>query len=227
MVISPSVSACEACISRSRAPPLVVLLACAPLSLSPLAGRAREVVGGLGARHARLVLLGELGVAPPQRLRLAEPGVSVSVSVSVRVRVRVRVRVNRVPRGERPPVPGGGDLGCHGTRYVPYDRGWYAYPVRTVRGALGASHPAPPVRTQRARLVRVARTYPTEAPGRTRQLSAELVLGRGVLLAQVRPLDLVRVRVRVRVRVSHLTCARWALRRYVGKPVSRGKSVRR
>ena len=40
-----------------------------------------------------------------------------------------------------------------------------------VRGALGASRPAPPVRTQRGRLVRVARTYPSEAPGRT--LSAQ------------------------------------------------------
>ena len=28
-------------------------------------------------------------------------------------------------------------LGCHGTLYVPNARGWYAYPVRTVRGALG------------------------------------------------------------------------------------------
>ena len=62
-----------------------------------------------------------------------------------------------------------GDLGCHGTRYVRYARGGYAYPVRTVRGALAASRPAPPVRTQR---VRVAYTYATEAPGSTRQLSA-------------------------------------------------------
>ena len=61
-------------------------------------------------------------------------------------------------------------LGCHNTRCVRYARGWYTYPVRTVRGALGASRPAPPVRTQRGRLVRVVRTYPTEAPGRTRQL---------------------------------------------------------
>ena len=36
--------------------------------------------------------------------------------------------------------------------------------------SLGASRPAPPVRTQRGRLVRVACTYPTEAPGRTCQL---------------------------------------------------------
>ena len=50
-------------------------------------------------------------------------------------------------------------LGCHGTRYVRCARGWYAHPVRTVRGASGASRPAPPVRTQRGRLVRVARTY--------------------------------------------------------------------
>jgi hypothetical protein len=63
-----------------------------------------------------------------------------------------------------------GAAGVHGTRHVRYGRGWYACPVRTVRGALGASRPAPPVRTQRGRLVRVARTYPTEAPGRTCQL---------------------------------------------------------
>ena len=37
-------------------------------------------------------------------------------------------------------------------------------------GAVGAGCPVPPVRTQRGRLVRVARTYPTEAPGRTCQL---------------------------------------------------------
>ena len=42
--------------------------------------------------------------------------------------------------------------------------------VRYARGALGSGRPAPPVRTQRGRLVRVARTYPTEAPGRTCQL---------------------------------------------------------
>ena len=68
------------------------------------------------------------------------------------------------------PHRGGRDLGCHSTLYVPNAQGWYAYPVR-VRGALGASRPAPPVRAQRGRLVRGARTYPTEAPGRTRQLS--------------------------------------------------------
>ena len=45
------------------------------------------------------------------------------------------------------------DLGCHGTRYVPNARGWYAYPVRTVRGALGASRPVRPV------------TYPTREVG--------------------------------------------------------------
>jgi hypothetical protein len=43
----------------------------------------------------------------------------------------------------------------------------------TVRGALGAGRPAPPVRIQRERLVRVACTYPTEAPGRTCELSCE------------------------------------------------------
>ena len=45
-------------------------------------------------------------------------------------------------------------------RTVPrYGRGWYAHPVRTVRGALGASRHAPPVRT----------TYPTREAG-TRSL---------------------------------------------------------
>ena len=42
------------------------------------------------------------------------------------------------------------------TQYVQYAGPW-------------ASRPALPVRTQRGRLVRVARTYPTEAPGRTCQ----------------------------------------------------------
>ena len=45
----------------------------------------------------------------------------------------------------------------------------------TVRGALGASCPAPPVRTQRGRLVRVVRTYPTEAPRRACQLRLRAV----------------------------------------------------
>jgi len=49
-------------------------------------------------------------------------------------------------------------------------RGGYVYPALTARGALEASRPAPPVRTQRGRLVRVARTYPAEAPGCTCQL---------------------------------------------------------
>ena len=64
----------------------------------------------------------------------------------------------------------GGLLGCHGTRYVPPtpEAGARAPYVQCV--TLGAGRPARPVRTQRGRLVRVARTYPTEAPGRTRQL---------------------------------------------------------
>ena len=37
--------------------------------------------------------------------------------------------------------------GTYGARYVRYGRGWYAYLVRTVRGALGASRPAHPART--------------------------------------------------------------------------------
>ena len=87
-------------------------------------------------------------------------------------------------------------LGCHGTRYVHNTRGWYAY---SVRGALGASRPVRPVRTQRGRLVRVARTYPTEAPGRTCQLrTAQVCLS---LSAPRAPRRVPRVRIRVRVRV--------------------------
>ena len=73
-------------------------------------------------------------------------------------------RLERVEARGREPVEYAAEhLECHGSRYVRYCRGWYAYPVRTVREALGAS--------QRGRLVSVACTYPTEAPGRTRQLS--------------------------------------------------------
>ena len=54
-------------------------------------------------------------------------------------------------------------LWCHGTRYVRHARGWCAYGVRPWRN----SCPVPQVRTLRRRLVRVARTYSTEAPGRT------------------------------------------------------------
>ena len=50
-------------------------------------------------------------------------------------------------------------LGCHGARYVPYARGWYACPARIVRVALGASCPAPHVGSVRERLVRAVRTY--------------------------------------------------------------------
>eukprot|EP00964_Phaeocystis_antarctica_P128909 scaffold92731_cov66-Phaeocystis_antarctica.AAC.1 len=79
------------------------------------------------------------------------------------------------------PHPGSADgqrLRCHGTRYVRHTRGRYAYGARTVRGARGASCPAPPVRTARRRLVRVARTYSTEAPGRTCKLRAARRRGR-------------------------------------------------
>jgi hypothetical protein len=71
----------------------------------------------------------------------------------------------------------GQHLGYHarGTYPTP-EAGTRAYPVRTVRGALGASRPARPVRTRSGRLVRVARTYPTEAPGRTCQLRVAQVL---------------------------------------------------
>ena len=62
---------------------------------------------------------------------------------------------------------------------VRHARGGCAHPVRTVRGALrgalGASRPAPAVRTQRGRPVRVARTYPTEAPRRACQLRLRAV----------------------------------------------------
>ena len=70
----------EACISRSRAP---VLFSCAPLSLSPLAGRARKVVGGLGAligaKSARNLAKRRVGTVSSVALRgrhhLGEAGV--------------------------------------------------------------------------------------------------------------------------------------------------------
>ena len=61
-------------------------------------------------------------------------------------------------------------LECHGARYsycMMPARGWYARPVRTVSGRLGARDPAPLVRT-----ARVASTYPTTALGRRCQRSA-------------------------------------------------------
>eukprot|EP00964_Phaeocystis_antarctica_P132605 scaffold96728_cov67-Phaeocystis_antarctica.AAC.1 len=47
-----------------------------------------------------------------------------------------------------------GDLWCHGTRYVRHARGWYAYRVRTVRGASGKL-PCASGTTARRRLRRV------------------------------------------------------------------------
>ena len=63
-------------------------------------------------------------------------------------------------------------LWCHGTRYVRHGLGWYAYGVRTVSGALEASCPEHPVPIARRGLVRGARTYSTEALGRTCKLSS-------------------------------------------------------
>ena len=60
-----------------------------------------------------------------------------------------------------------------GTRYAVRPARPGPVPVRVPRTysawRLGASGPVPPVRTARRRLVRVARTYSTEAPGRTCQ----------------------------------------------------------
>ena len=61
-------------------------------------------------------------------------------------------------------------------RYARHARGWYAYGARTLLGAPRASCPVPLVRTARRRLVRVARTYSTEAPGRTCKLRSERLL---------------------------------------------------
>ena len=47
--------------------------------------------------------------------------------MSQRALVRPRVLGEEVADG----------LGCHSTRYVPNARGWYVYPVRTVRGPWG------------------------------------------------------------------------------------------
>ena len=86
---------------------------------------------------------------------LPEPRVRGRVRGKVRVRVRARGRVRVRPL---PPMDES-SLGCHGARYVPYARGWYACPARTVRVALGANCPAPHVGSVRKRLLRVVRTY--------------------------------------------------------------------
>ena len=90
--------------------------------------------------------------------------------IRVRVRVRVGVRV-RVRVGVRPPPPPS-----------PHQPTMTLQGVLTRRGAVGASRPAPPVRTVRGRLVRVARTYPAEAPGVITSVRVSLGgdLGQGV-----------------------------------------------
>ena len=62
-----------------------------------------------------------------------------------------------------------------------HPRLWYAYGIRA-RGALGASCPAPLLRTAHTWLVtRLAGTYSTEAPGRTCQLRFDqAILGAAV-----------------------------------------------
>ena len=85
------------------------------------------------------------------RRHWASPAVRVRVRVTVTVRARVRVRI-----APRLPRYAGGTTG---------PRDWYAYQVRAVRGALGASGPAPPVRTLRRKLVRVPRTCTVEYRG--------------------------------------------------------------
>ena len=97
-----------------------------------------------------LVTMGEERVVIGRRLRLG---------LGLRSGLRLGLRLGL-----------GSLLGCHGTREVllagtgPRDS--YACPVRAVRGALGASGPAPLVRTVRRGLVREARTRSAEAPGR-------------------------------------------------------------
>ena len=69
-------------------------------------------------------------------------------------------------------------LWCHGTRYVRHARGWYAYDVRTVRGASGQAA---------LRLV-----YSTQEDGtRDRYYSAEALRDVRVSLAQYWPSSLV------------------------------------
>ena len=84
------------------------------------------------------------------RRHWASPAVRVTVTVRVTARAKVRVRI-----APRLPRYAGGTTG---------PRDWYACPVRAVRGALGASGPAPLVRTVRRGLVRVARTCTVRRP---------------------------------------------------------------
>ena len=113
----------------------------------------------------------------------------------------------------------------HGTWSAPNGRGWHAYPVRTVRGALGTSRPAPPVtyaareagtrspsvRHGGPRGVRVSRVLDGRDDARDELeeeeevlLDAHLVRGRVrvrvMLMVMVMGMFRVRVRVRVRVR---------------------------
>ena len=61
---------------------------------------------------------------------------------------------------------GGAGRGEAWAATVPNVRGWYAYPACTGTWGPGGKPPcASGTRTQRGRLARVARTYPTEAPG--------------------------------------------------------------
>ena len=124
-----------------------------------------------------------------------------------------RPTVHPSPHPFPSPHPSPLAAGCHGTRYVRYHRGWHAYPVRTVRGALGASRPAPLARTVRGRLIRVACTYPTEAPGRACQLRVSTRMGTSMLAALPsssrrceRPRRAALQLVRVRNRVSRAAC---------------------
>ena len=74
-------------------------------------------------------------------------------------------------RGREPVEYAAEHLGCHGARYIRYARGWYAYPVRTVRGALGASSIRrwPP---RGLRLVRTGYAYQPPALGTYRRCRA-------------------------------------------------------
>ena len=125
---------------------------------APAPGRTRQ-------RPApRAVACGRRAGPPERRTVLCHAGGRRLRSRARLVRVRVRVGV----RGSGRILRSRAHLRCHGgATYSTPEAG-----TRTAYVPWRTSCPAPQVRTLRRRLVRVARTYCTEATGRTSQLSS-------------------------------------------------------
>ena len=121
-----------------------------------------EIAPWLGGDHGEITgeITGEIARprAPPSAPAWRRPNSS-PLAISLRPTRRGQRGAPGVITTER---------GTHGT-----PPGWHAYPARTVLGALGASRPAPPVRTQRGRLVRVP-YVPCGCPGGDNERTCQL-----------------------------------------------------